>query len=88
MDEYISKAAAIECAFEQSNHCEDENAVLACGVIAGKLTAMSAADVAPVRHGKPILKRGLGRCSECDGQMSLVWTYCPHCGARMDADAP
>ena len=42
------------------------------------------ADVAPVRHGRPILKRGLGRCSECDGQTSLVWPYCPNCGAKMD----
>ena len=61
------------------------------------LNAISAEDVAPVRHGrwkKDYLCSTNGgtysviRCSECDFQFPITVTnYCPNCGAKMDGDA-
>ena len=47
------------------------------------------ADVQPVRRGhwETIGNRtwwGLYECSECHLVCSIDYTYCPHCGARMD----
>ena len=53
----------------------------------GKLTA---ADVAPVRHGKWIENYGapnVKRCSVCKTERwakDSWWRYCPNCGAKMD----
>ncbi len=50
-------------------------------------------EAVPVRHGKWIFGSTLGhswmKCSECcvsqDGQ-TLCFSYCPNCGAKMDAE--
>ena len=54
----------------------------------------TAADVAPVRHGRWEKQSGLYSCSECgmtcpyDVQADVIeyWAcnYCPNCGAKMD----
>ena len=53
-----------------------------------KVNSLSAADVAPVRHGRWILvdKNGTGVCSECNRQdyIDPLATYCRYCGALMD----
>lgn len=51
------------------------------------------ADVAPVRHGKWIIDGVYVVCSVCN-RLTLspivkrlpTFTYCPHCGARMDLE--
>lgn len=57
------------------------------------MLSMPTVDAVPVRHGKWIFGSTLGhswmKCSECcvsqDGQ-TLCFSYCPNCGARMDAE--
>jgi hypothetical protein len=44
-------------------------------------------DAEPVRHGRIIKPKRWGewsRCNLCDGTVPIVYTYCPHCGAKMD----
>ena len=79
MAEYIEREAAINAVFEA--YADGRSAYIA-------LEAIPAADVAPVRHGRWILKDdGRAHCSECDtAGNSYVWHYCPNCGARMDKD--
>ena len=47
-----------------------------------------AADVAPVVHGEWIEKIGRAKCSicadECWADSAMEYSYCPHCGAKMD----
>lgn len=84
MSDYIDREELLKaqfCAEEYNKKTGDWDLPV---VAVDDIKAMPAADVAPVRRGKPILKRGLARCSECDGQTSLVWPYCPHCGAKME----
>lgn len=54
----------------------------------GKLTA---ADVAPVRHGRWLPQVVLGQkawdCSECKTIGSPQWKWCPVCGAKMEGGA-
>lgn len=54
-----------------------------------KIKNLSSADVAPVVHGKWIVKGGnpsQGTCSNCDGNGNWRNQYCPNCGAKMDAE--
>lgn len=49
------------------------------------------ADVAPVVHGHwSRLEKNLFewkyRCSSCNGWTKIATTFCPHCGAKMDAE--
>lgn len=50
----------------------------------------TAADVAPVRHGRWMAYSdcGVTRCSVCDWSIEecVDYKYCPNCGARMDGD--
>lgn len=64
---------------------------------------LPAADVAPVRHGRWIMRGGKFRCSECDAKANwkreggtggfsfeyeqIKSTYCHNCGAKMDGDS-
>ena len=45
----------------------------------------TAADVAPVQHGRwKRYGKNLGECSECGEIVSVRNNYCPNCGAKMD----
>ena len=54
------------------------------------IASVTAADVAPVRHGKWIENYGapnVNRCSVCKAERHAKeswWRYCPKCGAKMD----
>ncbi len=72
----------------------------ACDYIRNKLEEKTVADVAPVRHGRWVVKREYNdilkidvekyTCSACGDYwltavgLSLANNYCPNCGARMD----
>ena len=52
------------------------------------IASLSAADVAPVRHGRWTDVCALScRCSECGCKNNRETAYCPACGARMDKEA-
>ena len=44
-------------------------------------------DAVPVRHGKWLWVDGV-RCSQCNYKLAITGlpSYCPNCGARMDAE--
>ena len=44
------------------------------------------ADVVEVRHGEWGFDGTGWTCSECDGYGGNRYKYCPHCGAKMDAE--
>ena len=88
MDEYIKREAAIEAVkhawakgLEPSQYIE----------------IITAADVAPVRHGRWIDKGEYAVCTECGGRSGtqydsveptpLMTQFCPNCGAKMDGGA-
>ena len=54
------------------------------------IASLSAADVAPVKHGRWILvdNNGTGVCSECNRQDHIdpLATHCRYCGALMDGE--
>lgn len=63
--------------------------------LANELEDFPATDVAPVRHGlweyeEPTINTyGMVKCTVCnwwaiDPYVSIVYHYCPNCGARMD----
>ena len=61
-----------------------------------RIKTLSAADVAPVRHGRWVsVQHKLARvCSVCNRDEPYkfadidadVYSYCPHCGAKMDKE--
>lgn len=94
MAEYIDKAVALSMReppksnrFYQTNNLDDAyeqgwDEALSC------IEKISAADVAPVRHGRWIMhddEFGLTcECSACHIETMGDGNYCPHCGAKMD----
>ena len=60
-------------------------------VITAKINNIPSADVAPVRHGKWMLKQGVFGavyCSVCGYELRMNDTnYCTNCGAKMDGDS-
>lgn len=67
------------------------NDVDRCGYLdASDINSIPAADVAPVRHGRWLPQRLLGRgvwdCSECKTFGSPHWKRCPVCEAKMDLE--
>ena len=103
MAEYIKREDAIDLfwAIDPENDGNDGcMSVLKCGnydsnEIEVMLSALPAADVAEVRHGrweKFVTASGIisrVRCSVCAGTQSLKFEsmpYCPTCGARMDKE--
>ena len=85
MDEYISRKALLDWVHEF--YPEDK-------VFASAIINAPAADVAPIVHGQfihigPRFAGGVDwwNCSICGSLVSGVETkfsYCPHCGAKMD----
>lgn len=89
-DEYISRKAAEEMIEDAQIISDGEN----CGYCTEdiEISSIPAADVAPVVHGKWLLKHiGAGHyweCSACHENPCIYVTnntkFCPNCGAKMD----
>lgn len=93
MKEYIERAVAVKKFENYRRDCEEENDERAAQIFedcVSELMAISAADVAEVRHGRWIFEPGkIPYCSECkeysdDGDKGA--TFCPWCGVRMDKE--
>lgn len=55
--------------------------------IVSRINVQPTADVAEVKHGEwkaSVMGTGAPHCSLCNGATPLRYTYCPHCGAKMD----
>ena len=88
MAEYIDKNATVGIleAMSRSNDCECIKKRLEKA--AKRISAIPAANVAPVVHGHRVDDGGFyARCSQCDGVLPLCANYCPNCGAKMDGGA-
>lgn len=90
MKEYIERAVAVKKFENYRRDCEEENDERAAQIFedcVSELMAISAADVAEVRHGRWIFDPGkIPYCADCkeysdDGDKGA--TFCPWCGARM-----
>ena len=83
MDEYIKREAVLR-AYEE---VQRRNGPWRFETL---IESVPAADVAPVRHGRWIVRnKGMNNwvdCSECGTVGSPHWKWCPVCGARMDGD--
>lgn len=96
MDEYIKREAFRQLLvdrqittnfFDNTKRNED-------GCIIDLLDKFSAADVAPVRHGRWIERKSFhadggvsAKCSVCKNDVQYLGNplnYCPNCGAKMD----
>lgn len=96
MKEYIERAVAVKKFENYRRDCEEENDERAAQIFedcVSELMAISAADVAEVRHGRWINTNKeveqMCKCSECGYPISYFWSrtpYCPNCGARMDKE--
>lgn len=87
MAEYIEREAAIEAIMSEPPDAHYPQ------WYADKIKAISAADVAPVRHGrwkcnKPFPVCGRDRFEGLDADIWADWEpqYCPNCGAKMDKE--
>ena len=95
MAEYIEREAARPDAFCVGVSCQEcpflKDPIYGGCRVDDFIAAISAADVAPVRHGQwefdadPYMF-----CSCCNysvgADSALDFSYCPNCGARMDAE--
>lgn len=94
MKEYIEREAAL--AICENEYKERVKMADWCGDtvawnIAADVSAIPAADVAPVRHGRWVPADQIGdccyTCSECgferDAYLLDVGNYCPDCGAKL-----
>lgn len=94
MKEYIEKAVAVKKFENYRRDCEEENDERAAQIFedcVSELMAISAADVAEVRHGRWVRDKwpsGTHKliCSECGEWSGKKSRYCPSCGARMDKE--
>lgn len=105
MAEYINRdatvnaiAAIMPSMSTPDGHGERDDLVLAaqemCADIIREINNIPAADIAPVVHGKWLLRHeGYGHyweCSVCHANPCIYVTkntkFCPNCGAKMDGD--
>lgn len=94
MKEYIERAVAVKKFENYRRDCEEENDERAAQIFedcVSELMAISAADVAEVRHGRWVRDKwpsGTHKliCSECGEWSGKKSRYCPSCGARMDKE--
>lgn len=93
MDDYIERAAAVTACDKQYRECLRKSDFCGDTVawnICADIKAISAADVAPVVHGRWIYDKKAQRpyCSVCKGYFygatNSPMSYCPNCGAKMD----
>lgn len=94
MKEYIERAVAVKKFENYRRDCEEENDERAAQIFedcVSELMAISAADVAEVRHGRWVRDKwpsGTHKliCSECGEWSGKKSRYCPSCGALMKGD--
>ena len=101
MKEYIERTVAVKKFENYRRDCEEENDERAAQIFEdciSELVAISAADVAEVRHGKWVEypRAHYFKCSECKYTVpyrkaifvngNREYDYCPSCGARMDKE--
>lgn len=101
MKEYIERAVAVKKFENYRRDCEEENDERAAQIFedcVSELMAISAADVAEVRHGRWVEypRAHYFKCSECKYTVpyrkaifvngNREYDYCPSCGARMDKE--
>lgn len=94
MKEYIERAVAVKKFENYRRDCEEENDERAAQIFEdciSELMAISAADVAEVRHGRWVRDKwpsGTHKliCSECGEWSGKKSRYCPSCGALMKGD--
>ena len=88
MDEYIDKNAAVGILEAMSRSADCECIKKRLEKAAKRVSAIPAADVAPVVHGRWIeYGSGIIICPKCNRGYNLVpqfTHYCPNCGAKMD----
>lgn len=96
MDEYIEREALREILDGWRDAHADVDDVYGCGLLEDvicEVDAQTAADVAPVVHGRWIYDEKAQRpyCSVCKGYFygatNSPMSYCPNCGAKMDGGA-
>ena len=82
--EYIEREAAIEAIMSDPPDAHYPSWYI------DRIKTLSAADVAPVRHGRWIaLHDEFCACSICKYPVYVGWNktnYCPNCGAKMDKE--
>lgn len=100
MSEYINRGAAFDAITDLAGKASTRSAYEAVWKSARALKKISAADVAPVVHGRwinedfpdrPAIATDPAICSNC-GEMAhkaehgyaILSKYCPYCGAKMD----
>lgn len=99
MAEYIKREALREILNGWRDAHADVDDVHGCGLLEDvicEVDAQTAADVAPVVHGRwigaPLCGNDNCRCSECGSwhnihanlRGEIMQKYCPNCGAKMD----
>lgn len=88
-DEYISREAAVKIAekYGLANGSVLGRHTGLADCIASEISALPAADVAEVGHGRKIEDGDIGcfwLCSLCGECLPYGANYCPNCGAKMD----
>lgn len=82
--EYIEREAAIEAIMSDPPDAHYPSWYI------DRIKTLSAADVAPVRHGRWIASHDeFCACSICKYPVYVGWNktnYCPNCGAKMDKE--
>ena len=98
MAEYIEREALCKILENWRNAHADVDDEQGCGLLEDvicEVDAQTAADVAPVVHGRWIEDSDYLKCPECSVMVMWDfvffdeignWNYCPNCGAKMDGD--
>lgn len=74
----------IEFDYKDDDCCTTEGEVV---ILLKRLAELENADVEEVKHGEwkaSVMSTGAPHCSLCNGVAPSRYTYCPHCGAKMD----
>ena len=96
MDEYIKRDGVLR-KFNIDDMMNVNGTLISLQDARETISNFTAADVAPVRHGRweydepTINTYGMVKCTVCnwwsiDPYVSIVYHYCPNCGARMTED--
>ena len=101
MNEYLEKAALVRILRAKAEMGRLSEYSVCFDNVAKMIELLPAADVAEVKHGKWIqeqikienmsIVRYRNTCSECGGKADFLlrelhYSYCPHCGAKMDLE--